>query len=215
MEYVGNVEPTFGKAVREARNEMGWSQQKLAERLTLAGLRIDPTAITRIERGQRSIRLSEAVTIAAELGIDLNELLHGLENPAQILAHARLQANHQMGNARLALSAMVGFFNDVAVMLEKFPEMLNLIREETSLEVKDSSDYITWVARRVRAIAGRDWVPIGVNDPVRREQLQDLLHAVMEDLIASNDVSDQALKRSRDALSDGTIALRAANPTYL
>jgi transcriptional regulator with XRE-family HTH domain len=65
----------FGDVVREARERRDWSQRRLAELLDEAGVRLDPSAITRIERGTRDVKLREATAIASVLGIDLAKSL--------------------------------------------------------------------------------------------------------------------------------------------
>ena len=58
---VGEV---FGQNVRAARARKGWSQRELAEALDERGLKLDPSAVTRIERGTREVKLREAVAMA-------------------------------------------------------------------------------------------------------------------------------------------------------
>jgi transcriptional regulator with XRE-family HTH domain len=65
----------FGDLMRAARDEKEWSQRRLAELLEGAGIRLDPSAITRIERGSRDVKLREATAIAHVLGIDLSDVL--------------------------------------------------------------------------------------------------------------------------------------------
>lgn len=65
----------FGDLVREKREQKQWSQRRLAELLEEAGVRLDPSAITRIERGTRDVKLSEANAIASVLGFDLGRSL--------------------------------------------------------------------------------------------------------------------------------------------
>lgn len=61
------------------------SQAQLAEILDRDhGIRLDPTAITRMEKGRRRIALDEAVAIAATLNVRLFDLL----SPAMALAAA-------------------------------------------------------------------------------------------------------------------------------
>lgn len=71
------VEETFGQSVRERRLELGWSQRELAERVSKFGLSLDPTAVTRIEKGQRAVRLGEASMIARELKLPLSVMITG------------------------------------------------------------------------------------------------------------------------------------------
>jgi transcriptional regulator with XRE-family HTH domain len=63
-------ERAFAEWVRDLRAERGLSQSALAAKVGL-----DPTAITRLERGTRSIRLNEAALIARHLGGDLKVML--------------------------------------------------------------------------------------------------------------------------------------------
>lgn len=64
----------FGASLRERRTARGMSQRELAERVARKGLRLDPTAVTRIERGERDVRLGEAIVLAWELDASLSEM---------------------------------------------------------------------------------------------------------------------------------------------
>ena len=66
---------TFGARVRAARQEVGISQEELADR---AGL--DRTYVSGIERGQRNLALLNLVRLAGALSLDPGELLVGLRN---------------------------------------------------------------------------------------------------------------------------------------
>ena len=63
----------FGLAVRRAREEKGFTQEKLAERADL-----DPTYISGIERGVRNASLLSLVRVAKGLGVPLSELCQGV-----------------------------------------------------------------------------------------------------------------------------------------
>jgi transcriptional regulator with XRE-family HTH domain len=60
----------LGKAVREHRNALGWSQEALAERANLHW-----TYIGGIERGERNVALLNITAIARALNITPSELL--------------------------------------------------------------------------------------------------------------------------------------------
>ena len=68
------VNEQFGSLMKAAREGRGWSQRKLAEMLNEQGLRLDPSAVTRIETGQREVKLREAVIIAETVGLELANL---------------------------------------------------------------------------------------------------------------------------------------------
>lgn len=88
----------FGRGVALHRTAAGLSQRELSDLLRARGLSFDTAAISRIENGNRSVRLSEAVTIAAALNAPLEALVNGgRESPATREerareAEARLQA---------------------------------------------------------------------------------------------------------------------------
>lgn len=63
----------FGQRVREARLELGVSQERLAEIAEL-----HRTYIGSVERGERNVSLSNIVKIAHSLGVDPAVLVRGL-----------------------------------------------------------------------------------------------------------------------------------------
>lgn len=69
----------FGDLMRERREYRGWSQRQLAEMLQSANLHLDPSAVTRIERGTRDVKLAEAIAIASVLGFNLDGLVFSAE----------------------------------------------------------------------------------------------------------------------------------------
>lgn len=60
----------FGRAVREARGEVGMSQEELAHR---AG--IDRSYMSSIERGEQNIGLMSMHRVAEGLGVTLSDLV--------------------------------------------------------------------------------------------------------------------------------------------
>jgi transcriptional regulator with XRE-family HTH domain len=74
--YADAFSREFGRNMRDARIRKSWSQRELAEALTARGVKLDPSAVTRIERGAREAKLREAVAIAACLDIDVQKLLN-------------------------------------------------------------------------------------------------------------------------------------------
>jgi ribosome-binding protein aMBF1 (putative translation factor) len=74
-----NPEQVFAKRMRQVRERRGWSQAKLADWMRTYGVDLHSTAITRIERGERSISLNEASAVAAALGVLLVELLQEVQ----------------------------------------------------------------------------------------------------------------------------------------
>lgn len=63
----------FGKNVRAARLDRGWTQEDLAERTGLAVVQV-----SRVERGAREIRLTTLLRLLRGLEAPPGELLDGL-----------------------------------------------------------------------------------------------------------------------------------------
>jgi transcriptional regulator with XRE-family HTH domain len=68
--------PIFARRLRDERGRAGVSQAALADHLTATLYhRVDASAISRMEKGDRPARLDEAVVIAEKLGVPLATLL--------------------------------------------------------------------------------------------------------------------------------------------
>lgn len=92
-EQVAVFSESFGQNLRAARAQKGWSQRELASALEECGVRLDPSAVTRIERGTREVKLREAATMADCLNVDLNELLiPQVNDPLSVAIELRRQA---------------------------------------------------------------------------------------------------------------------------
>ncbi|MGD9619816.1 MAG: multiprotein-bridging factor 1 family protein [Mycolicibacterium sp.] len=85
------VNAQFGHLMKEARESRGWSQRQLAGMLTAVDLKLDPSAITRIERGTRDVKLSEAIAIANVLEISLDLLSYSPEQDFHMREMSQVQ----------------------------------------------------------------------------------------------------------------------------
>jgi transcriptional regulator with XRE-family HTH domain len=82
-------EQTFARRMRELREELGVPQSHIANVLKLMhGIELDPSAITRIEKGTRKLRLDEAVAIAKVLERTVDEMLRPTLPPDEQLRQA-------------------------------------------------------------------------------------------------------------------------------
>lgn len=68
-------EQRFAENLRAMREALGWNQSELARRLGEAGLDgFHQTTISRVEKGERPIRLGEATVVAQVLGVPVERL---------------------------------------------------------------------------------------------------------------------------------------------
>ena len=66
----------FGKRVKAERERRGWSQAEMAKILSDKGLRpMHPTTVAKIEAGDRSVRINEAVGMADLFEVSMDSLL--------------------------------------------------------------------------------------------------------------------------------------------
>jgi len=69
---------SFGERVRTRRQELGWSQEQLAE-----ACGVHWTFLGQVERGRRNISLHNILKIAEGLQLDPGELVRGLRAPGR------------------------------------------------------------------------------------------------------------------------------------
>ena len=70
---MANQVEQFGRNLREARQEKGWTQEELADKAGLASVQI-----SRVERGVREVRLTTLLRLIAALETSPDHLLDGL-----------------------------------------------------------------------------------------------------------------------------------------
>lgn len=95
-------EHVFAQRVRQLREAAKLSQAQLAAKLTAEGTKFDPSAITRLEKGTRMIRLNEAVAIADTFGVKLEEMLLPGRSLIDQIHHLEALIQQQEGVMRLA-----------------------------------------------------------------------------------------------------------------
>lgn len=80
----------FAQRLRQERMRAGLSQTQLATRVSSAlGVTVYGTAVTRMEKGERVVKLDEAVAIAGVLGVDLTALLVSTSEIERVLQEQR------------------------------------------------------------------------------------------------------------------------------
>lgn len=100
---MSSVSQTFARRLREERERAGISQAEIAHRVSeVLGVSIYPTAVTKIENRERSVKLDESVAIADALGVPLAALLSDRDALGEKIAQTRedlLIAEHAQANA--------------------------------------------------------------------------------------------------------------------
>jgi transcriptional regulator with XRE-family HTH domain len=93
--------------MREERQRAGLSQAALAEQLTARlDYKVDGSSVTRIEKGERGVRLNEAVEIAEVLGVPLTALLRDRAGIDAEIAELERERSEAADRATLAGEAL-------------------------------------------------------------------------------------------------------------
>lgn len=166
--------------MREAREALGITQKDLADRLAERGWKIHTTALTLIEKGERSLRVSQLHIMAGAL----NETPSGLlTDPIGRLADLRMETHGALVAARKELIRALGNVNQI---VNDAKVVGDGAIAEAGLDVPNAK-YPDWVVaqmRRYAASANQEHVYI-VTDPyygARPEQLTAIAEALISDL---------------------------------
>ena len=89
------AERNLAQRIARERRRKGWSAADLARRVSEAGVRIPPNAVTRVEQGQRKVGVNELVALARALGTTVDDLLTDMAvvDDRELAEHAKEVAN--------------------------------------------------------------------------------------------------------------------------
>ncbi|BBX89002.1 helix-turn-helix transcriptional regulator [Mycolicibacterium boenickei] len=153
------VARNFGKAVRQRRSAIGVSQRKLSELLLdKTGVKLDASAITRIEKGQRDLKLAEAAAIANVLGVGIDQLTREIEEaePAGLIeirdAYQELRKRHAVVKAQI--QAYYADAYALAVPLAADADARNMLPPDELRKMSNDVIRATDAARKLLAVFG-------------------------------------------------------------
>lgn len=78
-------EENIAVRIKLERDARGWSTNAVSDRLNAAGYEMNPSAVWRIENGQRRVTVDDALGFAEVFGISLSNLV----GPPRLAAHTR------------------------------------------------------------------------------------------------------------------------------
>jgi transcriptional regulator with XRE-family HTH domain len=185
----GAAERNFGRATRVAREGRSWSQRRLATELANHGLKLDPSAITRIENGQRAVRLGEAATIAAVLEMPLADMAAFDDDPKELSDRYYNQTLTYMVQARRSLVMAMRTIDrliETSRRLDQRPPGRTAAHYSLDRRIQRLVKRAQAHFRGVDELVGKMWVTIDdVEDMVAKEKVLDV---VIKDLLPTGDV---------------------------
>ena len=129
------VSQVFAQRLREERARAGLTQSELATRISdVLGTVVYGSGITRVEKGERAVKLEEAVAMAQVLGVELSSMLVGSSELERVLAEHRAaliaaQARFEEVRAEMArLSIIVDHLEEQRAAGQEHPEMPTIVR---------------------------------------------------------------------------------------
>jgi len=143
------IENRFGEEVLKTRRVQRLSQKDLAEGLSQRGLALDASAISRIEKGSRAIRLSEAAVIADALGFSLSDVEHP-RDPLEDSARIRQTIEASLSAAFQASLQVADAFEDMIWLLEREPQVLESLVDGEGSAPGSLAEYAASIERRWR-----------------------------------------------------------------
>ena len=179
LEQRVGVRPSLlaGWALACYRLQRGWSQTELARRLSAAGCRLDQSAVSRLEAGERGLSVDELITAAGELNVSPLRLLEGAPLPTQ---------------------PAVTVTDTVTVPGSRYRTWL---RGSTPLPARKEWSKRTglpWTNAYRQAVADEDWLQR------QRHTIELLTRAGQEIINAAIQIRDQLTDESRTSLADAT-----------
>lgn len=201
------VNEQFGAQMRRSRESRGWSQRQLAEMLRAANLKLDPSAITRIERGTRDVKLSEAVAIASVLEFGFDSFSYSPVSDWMMREVSQVEMTIRARKALLqAIRQIDRWVNNSDADTEK------LLMERRHL--KSYVDLYTYAVRQSRAFLPGGSLGHGdgdnfavYHDDDDRQVKQSIVEAVLSEILISEEKFDEYSNARRQSLGRGLATL--------
>lgn len=154
------VDASFGPSFKAARQAARLSQDAIVEAIAADGISLHPTAVGRIESGERKVTVGEAVALANAVGMSVDALTgtsdRVLDAPRALLANARADLMRSAAAYYEALGILATTADSVASdddhdlnkELELAPPlrvlalfMINHLRSELERRIGDSAEH--------------------------------------------------------------------------
>ena len=176
-------EERFVASMKRLREENGWSQGEMARRMTDAGWPgFHQTTISRLEKGERPVRLGEARGIAQVLGTlvgqmilptEESESLRNLELEWQRLKNARSslrEAIHDFEAARQVLRFELGQWDEHMLADQNMDEGIRLRAQRfVEMSKRDVDEQVTDVLAEYMKESNGGFILDGSDDGVDQE----------------------------------------------
>jgi transcriptional regulator with XRE-family HTH domain len=181
-------EQRFGSMVFESRRALGISQKELSDGLASLGLMLDNSAISRIEKGTRALRLGEAIVIARALRFSLADFEEAVP-PAEDFARRQKSTKDALDLAYRALIVAADELSGLAFVAEGHPEVLReLALDEPPTDAVALMDHLVqeWQSNFMHIALGTRFDSEALRDAVR-QVLNEVARSAVDDFVGPDD----------------------------
>jgi transcriptional regulator with XRE-family HTH domain len=147
-----NPDKMVGTVIQNRRLELGISQGELAATLRGLGTNWSQGTLSRVELGERPVRLVEAAVVAKALGIEIGQLLQAEQSPEERLLAGHAEVIERVREMFDWTTSIYGKVDDVRELLETVPHLCSILDQSESGGPKNPADYRAWVARLVASL---------------------------------------------------------------
>lgn len=144
-------EAKFGRTVAAHLEFLGLSQRKFAAMLSDRGMAVDASAISRMLKGNRAMRLSEVYTVAEALGISVKYLLPDLTSKREEVKQLQQMQDRLWRSMAFDMVKLVEAAQDVVQLLDDDPSLMDLMNSGKGPQLDAPRDYLAWAASRAQA----------------------------------------------------------------
>lgn len=197
-------EAAFGRAVALWRTRRSLNQKQLADLLTNRGMKLDASAVSRIESGARSVRLTEAMLIAEVLDVELEAFTTFAQSPAQRLNRMRRLADIAMRELELPLQDWLDRLTAVRDFLTENPQLVaNLPDSQGNVRPDTPDEYFDWVQSRIAKFS-----PASLKEEELKERVESGRFVLVENETALEELVSVAAEYVRAQLLTAETAIR-------
>lgn len=131
------------------RKRRGLSQRDLGEKLTDLGMKVDASAVSRLESGGRALRLWEAYKVAEALDVSIESLLAFSATPASRLRSSRDKLDELWPKLRDTAVGFLHQVDEIEAHLAAHPELLDSLRDKELGSPDSAETYGAWLLDRI------------------------------------------------------------------
>lgn len=189
-----------GRNARLARERLSLTQKDVADRLRRFGWEIDPTAVTRIERGTRSIRVSQLYLLARALETVPTRLM---QNEIEEITYEYNRTKDQVRRVATDLRSLVSRVDRLATRLDR-DDVVEVLRE-TKIPIKSARELVPHMVDY--AATERETYQVLDRDPAQAEERAQLLRALLarlvQDVVSTSEMAEVMARFKSERLDGG------------